>query len=527
MKKRIALFVLAAMLTTTLAGCGGNETPQSSSQADSQSSATSTTEDSAADDKSENVNIHIYGSFTPAEKSDLTLYFLDQVETINNVTLELETPPSSSYSESLQMMLAGGDYPDVVNFNSHTDKMFLQGVNSGLFVPITEEVKSATNLQAHTYEATWEAVKAKQDDDIYMIPRTSIARNDGYALRQDWLDKLGITLPEDRILTKDEFFDLMKQFTENDPDGNGQADTYGLIAEPDSDGYLYPFSVGSFGCLGWQESDGEYAYMDPTYELGDDRYKNALQFTADLWAAGYVHPDWPILKSGDESARFAAGEAGSTQSFAGHISNREIEAQKLNPDAKMMYLAGIADDDGNLIGSTSIPGIWGGWAVTSECENKQRVVDVFDWMLSDEGWRMIMYGQEGVTYDMEGDTPVVNPETYPEVKTNYWASNFVRRCDDPSFFLDLSLPQEELEDTSKWIQVSMDSVVFPPDMGYLPEISNNAAFIEAENKRKETITKIIMGELPVDEYDAALEEWYAKGGQTYVEQMNEYITSRN
>lgn len=80
--------------------------------------------------------------------------------------------------------------------------------------------------------------------------------------------------------------------------------------------------------------------------------------------------------------------------------------------------------------------------------------------------------------------------------------------------------------TSEWIQTSMDTVIFSKDMGFRPAIADDAAFIEAENKRKEVMTKIIMGELPVDEYDNALTDWYAKGGQTYVEQMNEYIASK-
>lgn len=530
MKKTMSLLVLAALLVSTVTGCGGNDTASSAaggSQSAAGSSAAAENEDGeAADDKSENVNIHIFGSFWPAEQNELTLYLLDQMEQKNNVTIELEVPPQSSYSESLQMMLAGGDYPDVVNFSSHTDKMFTQGVDSGLFVPITAEIQNAPNLLAHTYDVTWEAVKTKQDDDIYMIPRTTVVRNDGWVLRQDWLDNLGITLPEDLVVTKEEFFDIMKQFTENDPDGNGKNDTYGLVPSPSSDGYLSPIAVGAFDCYGWQESGGEFDYMDPSLELGNENYKAALQFTQDLWTAGYILPDWPILKSGDDGQRLYAGEAGCNIVFGGHVAIRETETKKLNPDAEMTYLAGISNSEGELLGSSNGAGIWGGWAVTSVCENKQRVVDLFDWLLSDEGWRIINYGEEGLTYNMEGDTPVVIPEAYKELKNNSWGQIFVRRCDDPTFFLDLSLPQEELDTASEWIQISMDTVVFSKDMGFRPAIADDAAFIEAENKRKEIVTKIIMGELPVDDYDAALTDWYAKGGQTYVEQMNEYIASR-
>lgn len=520
-KKSICTIILAAMVLSMLSGCG-KPTASADSSVPADSSPVSTAEDGSA----EPINIHIFGSFWPAERGELTNDFIEQVEKANNVKLELEVPPQSSYNESLQIMMAGGNYPDVVNFSSHSDKLFTQGVDTGLFVPITEQVQKAPDLLAHTYDVTWEAVKTKQDDDIYMIPRTSVARNDGFAIRQDWLDKLNIKISEDLTVTPAEFTDIMKQFTEGDPDGNGKKDTYGFVPSATSDGYLAPFSTGSFGCLGWAESTGEYAYIDPAFEVGNKNFKAALQFTADLWKAGYIHPDWPILKPGDDNTKLFSGEAGSQPVFAGHVSGRELDTKKLNPNAELTYLAGIKNAEGKLIGSTSIPGIWGGWAVTKEAKDVQKVVDTFNWMLSDEGWRLVNYGKEGLTYKMDGDTPVVIPENYPKVKTESWAGIFMRRSDDPNFFLDLSLPQAELDKTAQWIQLSMDTVVFPKDLGFKPAIANDAGFIEAENKRKEVQTKIILGEQPVDNYDQVLEDWYKKGGKTYVEQMNEYISSR-
>lgn len=527
-KKGLALILFSAMVLSMMAGCSPAEKPKDdvSSTSPSGTTASSTTESKGEAPKGE-VKIKIFGSFWPAEQNEVTKYFLEQAETANNVKLELEVPPVASYAEKLQIMLAGGNYPDVVNFSAHTDKMFHEGVNNGLFVPITEQVKNAENLQAHTYDVTWEAVKTKQTEDIYMIPRTTVVRNDGYALRQDWLDKLNIKLPEDLVITTDEFFDIMKQFTENDPDGNGKKDTYGIVPGAPADGYVSVIAANAFGCLGWQESKGgEYKYMEPIYEIGNASFKASLEYTAKMWSAGYIHADWPILKGSDHETKLYAGEAGCGGAFAGHVSLRETETKKLNPNAKMTYLAGLKNSDGKLLAASSSAGIWGGWAVTKECKEPQRVVDVYDWMLSDEGWRIINYGKPDVTYKMEGDKPVVIPEAYKELKINSWGQIFVRRCDDPTFFLDLSLPQADLDKTSSWIKTSMDTVTFAQDMGFRPAIASDAAFIEAENKRKEVISKIIMGALPITEYDKTLENWYAKGGKTYVEQMNEYIASQ-
>ena len=57
----------------------------------------------------------------------------------------------------------------------------------------------------------------------------SIDRNEGILIRKDWLDKLGLSVP----VTLDDYYEVMKAFTFNDPDGNGVNDTYGYGAYVD------------------------------------------------------------------------------------------------------------------------------------------------------------------------------------------------------------------------------------------------------------------------------------------------------
>lgn len=88
----------------------------------------------------------------------------------------------------------------------------------------------------------------------------------------------------------------------------------------------------------------------------------------------------------------------------------------------------------------------------------------------------------------------------------------------------MSLPDNELKEVRGWLNTAVDAVRFSKNYGKKPEISTDTTFVEAENKRKETVTKIIMGAISVDEYETVLQEWYEKGGKTYVEQMNKIIS---
>ena len=62
----------------------------------------------------------------------------------------------------------------------------------------------------------------------------------GLIVRADWLEKLDIDIPE----TIDRFYEMLKAFKEQDPDGNGQDDTFGYIGR---DTTLFEDVFGAFG----------------------------------------------------------------------------------------------------------------------------------------------------------------------------------------------------------------------------------------------------------------------------------------
>ena len=87
--------------------------------------------------------------------------------------------------------------------------------------------------------------------------------------RTDWAEAVGITEAPDTI---EEVYDMLYKFTYNDPDGNGQNDTYGMEMTK----YTGPFDIIQtwFGCgKNWQEVDGELVPVHMTAE-----YKEAIDW---------------------------------------------------------------------------------------------------------------------------------------------------------------------------------------------------------------------------------------------------------
>lgn len=505
--------ILAAMMAVSVSGCGG-ETPTASGE---------TTDSTAA---GEPVEIRIFSEYDSGIETGVSKFIAAEMEKDLNIKLVRDEVPASGYNEKLQLAMSDGDYPDVFVFNSHEDPLLQSAVTDGLILPINKYLEEGKypNLEKYTYEGAWESAKILNDENIYLIPRCTVSRADGFAVRADWLEKINFKFSSDNnSVTKDEFLQIIKDFTEKDPDGDGSANSYGLIMETDNTGNIKPLFTGAFNCLGWQDSNGEYAYMDPAYEIGNEKYKELLEFNQQVYK--YAHPDSIVTAGDNKLPLFFTGQSGILNCFAGHVAGREQELKKVTPNGSLSYISGVTNEEGKLQGVTDYPGIWGGLAITKNCKNPEKVLEIMDWLLSDKGWEYCLWGQPEVTYekDEKGGCKVIDEKAYQEAKLNSWATKIARRKEDINFFVDLSLPDKDLKEVRGWLNTAVDAVHFSKNYGKKPEIATDTTFVEAENKRREALTKIIMGAISADEYEAVLKDWYDKGGKTYVEQMNKII----
>jgi putative aldouronate transport system substrate-binding protein len=460
-----------------------------------------------------------YTSAQPLSEADKPWY--DEVEKRFGVKLKVEVPPQSNASERLQLVMASGNYPDVIRFMDSRDKSYMDGVKNGIIIPVTKYLEKAPNIQKYTYEKSWDALRVK-DNEIFGIPVTSVIRNDGYAVRADWLKKVGLSLPEDGKVTLGEFTEIIRRFTFDDPDGNGKNDTYGLGRYGAGDGNIGLLVPSPYGSLGWQKYEGEdYPYMDKMYSLKDNLYKRSLEYSAKIFKDGLVDPNSPLIKRAQAEERFAQGITGVLSFFPGNIPAFAKTLKSVSPNAEIDYIVGIKDESGNVVTNFEGTGLYGMWGVTKTAKDPQKIVDFFDRLVSDEGWDLNIYGVSGVHYNVV-DGKKVATDLFPKLKHN----GMMRRSENVDLWAnELSMSGEWLETASKWLNRAIENVTISEDRGYLPEAVSDGAYIDAKSAMSATVTKIVLGEEPVTAYDKALDNWYKSGGKTYIEQMNNYIES--
>lgn len=462
-----------------------------------------------------------------APEGILSERMVNEMESETGVNLEFEEPPQQNYAERLQILLASGDYPDMIFF-PNKDRVLIQAARDGIIIPLNDLLEDAPSVWEHTLEESWVNMQVLNDGDIYAVPRNTIARADGYAVRRDWAENLGLEWPADNSLTLDEFTEWIRAFTEEDPDGNGEDDTKGIYLHAANDGRFGVYGGNNtplywpFGILGWQKYGDEY--MNLMYSRDMPNMKNALAYMNEIYEDGYVNPDMVVADRSAIYDEFLQGRYGMFNEFGGNAAGYDDDVQEFDPNGDVDYLVGIENEEGVVQGGSYGTGVWGFYTISSTSENPEAVMRIFEWAFG-EGWERIKWGWEGITYEETADGRVkfAEPNVEDEQPVNWWGS-FVRRADDPEFFVTGRAPNAQ-EEAIENIDAALDAFVVSLDLGYVPEAALEADFIEADDALYETIGRIVIGELPVDAYDDALDTWYDNGGAEYVAEMQQYIES--
>ena len=76
------------------------------------------------------------------------------------VNLEFILPPINSYEEQLNLMVASGDYPDLVQFMSTGAANFQDSAENGILLPLDDYIENYPNLQAYIDPASWTAMRS-------------------------------------------------------------------------------------------------------------------------------------------------------------------------------------------------------------------------------------------------------------------------------------------------------------------------------------------------------------------------------
>jgi putative aldouronate transport system substrate-binding protein len=205
---------------------------------------------------------------------------------------------ASDYGKQVDLAIASGKIPDYLINLTYTQYRAI--VKAGLAMDISTVWDQYASKQTKAvYDSNKELFDSlvKDDGKMYGIPASKPLTDFLTVtwIRQDWLDKLGLKAPANL----DELEAVAKAFKEKDPDGNGKADTEGLVGPPnngplyqdmDNQNFNFHFdpifsAYNSFPGFWLKGSDGKAVYGSTLPET-----KQALQKLADMYKQGLISP---------------------------------------------------------------------------------------------------------------------------------------------------------------------------------------------------------------------------------------------
>lgn len=572
---------MAAAMVLSLAGCqsgkdAGKETgaPESTKAETSQNggneSAGSETTDSENPEKNlygydEPVSVKVgytwgsdfkwYGGETSTDNTWVNLYKENNI--IPEILYEVDT---SQADTKLSTAIMSGNYPDIIKAKTND---FVNYAKTGVIADITDALEEYASDELKEYLAADGGLAMQNvsvDGRIYGLPvlGSSYDSIPLMFIRQDWLDKLGLKMPE----TMEELKAVAHAFTYDDPDGNGKNDTYGLALNGvnildsgvgDSNAIFNAFGVylGNDGLDMVTGEDGRVTWGGTNTE----GMKQGLAFLQDLYQDGSLAKDFITM---DSDAVFEEAGAGRCGIWFGPMWGAMNPAKDLLASTPDVHITSAPVPDGLDQGGSLVlikSSVNAVYCVSSQCKNPEVLIKLanlsVDKIVSPEneeeynmyfgdyqnysGWKVsiVQLEKPNKNYDnylkmsaalVSGDTSELNTEQVSKldmIKAYLDAaeagtlnaedttiagglSNYTVFCDPKGSYAAL----DQMIKDNKFVESAYNA--FPTET-----MSENAATLK--KLTVETIVKIITGD-SVDNYDSFLKSWYALGGEAAIEE---------
>lgn len=444
-------------------------------------------------------------STKPAGKESI---IIQNLEEYTHTNLNITWTPNASYNDKVNITLASGTLPMIIKVESTQLPNVASAIQKGLFWEIGPYLNRFPNLSQANPEIL---ENISNDGKVYGLYRARQQGRLGISYRKDWLDKLGLAEPK----TIDDFYAMLKGFTEGDPDGNGLKDTYGLAVSK----YPAPWDMMQV----WFGAPNKWG-LDGNGQLVPDHltpeYRSSLKFFRKLYVEGLVNADFPIFDSSRWNEQVVSGYAGVVLDVADAAGRLEAGIKNVNPQAVIDVMGAVAGPKG--LRSLSTTGYNGIYLFTKNgIKTEQELLKVLDFMdkLSDEKiQRMLYYGLENIHYKLNnGIMESIPADQIPPEYSIRDLEQLLPFIPDIQRLKTDSPLREKLQTVTK---ENEKIIVTNPAEGlesstYIQKGSMLDSLID------EARIQYITGKIDDQALDRILQNWRSGGGDKIIQEMNE------
>ena len=316
-----------------------------------------------------------------------------------NTKLIVQTVGDQAVDEQFNLMVAGGDYTDIIADGlSHYTKGYDAAITDDVIIDLYDLAEEYAPNYMYYINSDPE-IRASLITDNGCLPSAAIiykergSENGGLIVRGDWLEEMGLELPD----TYDAFHDYV-QATMREYGAHGISMGGPMSANRGDDvlfSYGYDFNAGGYNVI-----DGKvvYSYLN-------ENYYDYLRMLADWYADGTIYSDFFNASMGMPDRWYASGECGANSATAANIATiaayadpsypydiTPVGALKKNPDDQLHF--SWTDTHSQIKQQDT-------WAISTACEDPEGIMMMVNYLFSEAGELMFNFGDEGHTFEYD------------------------------------------------------------------------------------------------------------------------------
>lgn len=325
-----------------------------------------------------------------------------KMQELTNIEIDWVQGSGANGPEAFNLLMASGQLPDMVWFSGMMTEAPKYG-QQGAFVDLAPYIQEHAPNFAKILEEYPDVRRmiTTPDGQIFHFPQLNL---DEYLhvqmfpqVRQDWLDKLNIAQPE----TTEDWYNMLKAFKTQDPNGNGQADEIPFVSVNLQN--MFRIFGPAFG------TDWEFYVDNGKVKFGpnEPEYKEALQYLSKLYAEGLIDPNYLV----DTEFKFLTEKVTTDRAGAwvGWSGSYMTSFTNLMQDHPTFHIEGTVAPKGpnghQRYGYHGWPVGNVGIAISAKSKNIVEAVKWLDFQYTEEAILLNNFGVEGVSYDMVDGYP--------------------------------------------------------------------------------------------------------------------------
>lgn len=419
MKKVMSLLALFCVLALVVTGCA--QTPSTTAAPTTTgtgTTASTTVEESNVNAKGvfpivkEKVVVKLATPQSPLIENYDTNYFTLWLEEKTNIDIQFDLLPADGTVQKAQLIMASmTDMPDAfIGLPRTAGGAAAFSTTNIMKYGVDGQIIGLNDLVAQYGDELiklWDKYKAdglqqmmtSADGNIYYMPGYGPSLINRYYskffINQGWLDKLKLQTPT----TTEEFYNVLKAFKTQDPNGNNKADEIPVTGSEKGTGTMvYEYLMGAFvnnpgRNQRFYSEGGKLVYAPATDGWREGlKYLNRLTSEGLLDSLSFTQDDTQLKQIVNDPNNILGGFTGLGIGMAAQPNDKDVMARYIG-------IAPLKGPAGVQLAMTNAAAPMANGFITTSCENPDVVFRLFDFMLSEEASTIARYGEKGVNWD--------------------------------------------------------------------------------------------------------------------------------